>query len=61
VDAAAVAAAVDQDEVPPVVSKPKSAPRHNKVPAAGPIVTRLPLDAGDMEATQKKAPRRNKA
>jgi hypothetical protein len=64
VNAAAVAAAVGKDEAPPVVPKPKSAPRRNKVPAAGPpvkktIVKKVPLDAADMEGTLKK--RRNKA
>jgi hypothetical protein len=56
---------VGKDESPPVVPKPKSAPRRNKVPAAGPpvkktIVKKVPLDAGDMEGTLKKS-RRNKA
>jgi hypothetical protein len=64
VNAAAVAAAVGRDESPPVVPKPKSAPRRNKVPAAGPpvkktIVKKVPLDEGDMDGTLKK--RRNKA
>ena len=63
VNAAAVAAAVGKDESPPAVPKPKSAPRRNKVPAAGPqvkqtIVKKVPLDEGDKEAT---LPRRNKA
>jgi hypothetical protein len=63
VNAAAVAAAVGKDEAPPVVPKPKSAPRRNKVPAAGPpikktIVKKVPLDSGDMDGTLKK--RRNK-
>jgi hypothetical protein len=65
VNATAVAAAVGKDESPPVVPKPKSAPRRNKVPAAGPpvrktIVKKVPLDEGDKEGTLKK-PRRNKA
>ena len=64
VNAAAVAAAVGKDEEKPAVPKPKSAPRRNKVPAAGPpvkktIVKKVPLDEGDMEGTLKK--RRNKA
>jgi hypothetical protein len=64
VNAAAVAAAVGKDEERPAVPKPKSAPRRNKVPAAGPpvkktIVKKVPLDAGDTEGTLK--PRRNKA
>jgi hypothetical protein len=64
VNAAAVAAAVGKDEAPPAVPKPKSAPRRNRVPAAGPpvkktIVKKVPLDAGDKEGTLKK-PRRNK-
>jgi hypothetical protein len=64
VNAAAVAAAVGKDEWPPLVPKPKSAPRRNKVPAAGPqvkrtIVKKVPLDEGDTEAVLK--PRRNKA
>ena len=64
VNAAAVAAAVGKDEEKPVVPKPKSAPRRNKVPAAGPpvkktIVKKVPLDEGDMDGTLKK--RRNKA
>jgi hypothetical protein len=64
VNAAAVAAAVGKDEERPAVPKPKSAPRRNKVPAAGPpikktIVKKVPLDSGDMEGTLKK--RRNKA
>ena len=46
VNAAAVAAAVGKDEAPPVVPKPKSAPRRNKVP-------------GSKEGTLKQ--RRNKA
>jgi hypothetical protein len=63
-NAAAVAAAVGKDESPPAVPKPKSAPRRNKVPAAGPpvkktIVKKVPLDEGDKEGTLKKA-RRNK-
>jgi hypothetical protein len=63
-NAAAVAAAVGKDEKKPVVPKPKSAPRHNKVPAAGPpvkktIVKKVPLEDGDKEGTLK-APRRNK-
>jgi hypothetical protein len=63
VNAAAVAAAVGKDEERPA-PKPKSAPRRNKVPAAGPpvkktIVKKVPLDAGDMDGTLK--PRRNKA
>ena len=68
VNAAAVAAAVGKDESPPAVPKPKSAPRRNKVPAAGPqvkqtIVKKVPLDEGDKEGTlrRNKAPRRNKA
>jgi hypothetical protein len=49
VNAAAVAAAVGKDESPPAVPKPKSTPRRNKVPAAGPqvkrtIVKKVPLD-----------------
>jgi hypothetical protein len=65
VSTAAVAAAVGKDESPPVVPKPKSAPRRNRVPAAGPpvkktIVKKVPLDGGDKEGTLKK-PRRNKA
>jgi hypothetical protein len=65
VNATAVAAAVGEDESPPVVPKPKSAPRRNKVPAAGPpvkktIVKKVPLDSGDMEGTLKPR-RRNKA
>jgi hypothetical protein len=64
VNAAAVAAAVGRDESPPAVPKPKSAPRRNKVPAAGPpvkktIVKKVPLDEGDKEGVLK--PRRNKA
>jgi hypothetical protein len=64
VNAAAVAAAVGKDEEKPAVPKPKSAPRRNKVPAAGPpvkktIVKKVPLDEGDKEGTLKK--RRNKA
>jgi hypothetical protein len=64
VSAAAVAAVLGKDEAPPVVPKPKSAPRHNKVPAAGPpvkktIVKQVPLDEADKEGTLKKA-RRNK-
>jgi hypothetical protein len=64
VNAAAVAAAVGKDEEKPAVPKPKSAPRRNKVPAAGPpvkktIVKKVPLDEGDMDGTLKK--RRNKA
>jgi hypothetical protein len=64
VNAAAVAAAVGKDEEKPAVPKPKSAPRRNKVPAAGPpvkktIVKKVPLEAGDMDGTLK--PRRNKA
>jgi hypothetical protein len=64
VNAAAVAAQVGKDEERPAAPKPKSAPRRNKVPAAGPpvkktIVKKVPLDAGDMEGTLK--PRRNKA
>ena len=66
-NAAAVAAAVGKDESP-AVPKPKSAPRRNKVPAAGPpvkqtIVKKVPLDEGDTEGTLRcnKAPRRNKA
>jgi hypothetical protein len=63
VNAAAVAAAVGKDEERPA-PKPKSAPRRNKVPAAGPpvkktIVKKVPLDEGDKEGTLK--PRRNKA
>jgi hypothetical protein len=63
VNAAAVAAAVGKDEEKPA-PKPKSAPRRNKVPAAGPpvkktIVKKVPLDEGDMDGTLKK--RRNKA
>ena len=62
---AAVAAAVGKDEAPPVVPKPKSAPRRNKVPAAGPpvkktIVKKVPLDEGDKEGVLKPR-RRNKA
>jgi hypothetical protein len=65
VNAAAVAAAVGRDESPPVVPKPKSAPRRNKVPAAGPpvkktIVKKVPLDEGDKEGVLKPR-RRNKA
>ena len=63
VNAAAVAAAVGKDEERPAVPKPKSAPRRNKVPAAGSvkktIVKKVPLDEGDMDGTLKK--RRNKA
>jgi hypothetical protein len=64
VNAAAVAAAVGKDEERPA-PKPKSAPRRNKVPAAGPpvkktIVKKVPLDSGDMEGTLKPR-RRNKA
>jgi hypothetical protein len=64
VNAAAVAAAVGKDEEKPAVPKPKSAPRRNKVPAAGPpvrktIVKKVPLDEGDKDGTLK--PRRNKA
>jgi hypothetical protein len=63
VNAAAVAAAVGKDEAP-ALPKPKSAPRRNRVPAAGPpvkktIVKKVPLDAGDKEGTLKK-PRWNK-
>jgi hypothetical protein len=63
VNAAAVAAAVGKDEERPA-PKTKSAPRRNKVPAAGPpvkktIVKKVPLDTGDMDGTLK--PRRNKA
>jgi hypothetical protein len=63
VNAAAVAAAVGKDEEKPAVPKPKSAPRRNKVPAAGPpvkkaIVKKVPLDDADKEGTLK--PRRNK-
>jgi hypothetical protein len=62
VNASAVAAAVGKDEEKPAVPKPKSAPRRNKVPAAGPpmkktIVKKVPLEDGDMEGTLKK--RRN--
>jgi hypothetical protein len=65
VNAAAVAAAVGRDESPPVVPKPKSAPRRNKVPAAGPpvkktIVKKVPLDEGEKEGVLKPR-RRNKA
>jgi len=64
VNAAAVAAAVGKDEEKPAVPKPKSAPRRNKVPAAGPpikktIVKKVPLDEGGKEGTLK-LPRRNK-
>jgi hypothetical protein len=64
VNAAAVAAAVGKDEEKPAVPKPKSAPRRNKVPAAGPpvkktIVKKVPLDEGDRDGTLKK--RRKKA
>ena len=64
VNATAVAAAVGKDEERPAVPKPKSAPRRDKVPAAGPpvkktTVKKVPLDARDMEGTLK--PRRNKA
>jgi hypothetical protein len=63
VNAAAVAAAVGKDEERPA-PKPKSAPRRNRVPAAGPpvkktIVKKVPLDTGDTDGTLK--PRRNKA
>jgi hypothetical protein len=65
VNAEAVAAAVGRDESPPVVPKPKSAPRRNKVPAAGPpvkktIVKKVPLDEGGNEGLMKPR-RRNKA
>ena len=65
VNAAAVAAAVGRDESPPAAPKPKSAPRRNKVPAAGPpvkktIVKKVPLDEGDDEGVLKPR-RRNKA
>jgi hypothetical protein len=65
VNTVAVAAAVGKDEERPAVPKPKSAPRCNRVPAAGPpvkktIVEKVPLEDGDMEGTLKKA-RRNKA
>jgi hypothetical protein len=61
VNAAAVAAAVGRDEERPAVPKPKSAPRRNKVPTAGPpvkrtIVKTVPLDEGSKEGT---LPRRN--
>jgi hypothetical protein len=64
VNATAVAAAVGKDEEKPAVPKPKSAPRRNKVPAAGAhvaktIVKKVPLDDADKEGTLK--PRRNKA
>jgi hypothetical protein len=63
VNATAVAAAVGKDEEKPAAPKPKSAPRRNKVPAAGPpvkktIVKKVPLDEGGKEGTLK---RRNKA
>jgi len=63
VNADAVAAAVGKDPTP--APKPKSAPRRNKIPAAGPqvkktIVKKVPLDEGDMEAVLKPR-RRNKA
>ena len=62
VNAEAVAAAVGKE---PPAPKPKSAPRRNKIPAAGPpvkktIVKKVPLDEGDMEAVLKPR-RRNKA
>ena len=62
VNAAAVPAAVGKDEERPAVPKPKSAPRRNKVLAAGPpikktIVKKVPLDEGDKEGT---LPRRNR-
>jgi hypothetical protein len=64
VNAAVVAAAVGKDESPPVVPKPKSAPRRNTFPAAGhqvkkTIVKKVPLDEGGEDGTLK--PRRNKA
>ena len=51
-----------KDEEKPAVPKPKSAPRRNKVPAAGPpikktIVKKVPLDEGSKEGT---LPRRNR-
>jgi hypothetical protein len=46
VNAAAVAAAVGKDESPPPVPKPKSAPRRNKVPAAGPPVKKTIVGHG---------------
>jgi hypothetical protein len=48
-------------EAPPVVAKPKVAPRHNKAPVPPvrrTIVKKVPLDNGDQEATRKKARRR---
>jgi hypothetical protein len=65
VDAATVVAAVGKDEAPQHVPKPKSQPRRNMVPAAGPpvkkiIVKKVPIDFGEKEGTLKKAPRRNK-
>jgi hypothetical protein len=49
VNAATVAAAVGKDEEMPAAPKPKSAPRRNKVPAAGhpvkkTIVKKVPLE-----------------
>jgi hypothetical protein len=65
VNTTALAKAVGSDESPPPVPKPKSAPRRNKVPAAGPpvkktIVKKVPLDEADKEGTLKPR-RRNKA
>jgi hypothetical protein len=56
---------VGRDASPPPAPKPKSAPRRNKVPAAGPpvkktIVKKVPLDEGDKEGVLKPR-RRNKA
>jgi hypothetical protein len=65
VNATAVAAAVGRDASPPPAPKPKSAPRRNKIPAAGPpvkktIVKKVPLDEEEKEGVLKPR-RRNKA